>query len=217
MLKEDEKQTLLEVVQTMSVLFWGPTLEQCRPMRQGSFWLPLEKALLLLDPPSDEIFKEIRTTLNHYATAQALFDGLEEEYVRWFINDRQGLRAPLYASCYAAEDPGERAPLMGEPALAMRDLFRSKGLSLADDIGEPPDHLSIELEYLYFLLKKGWSDNDCQLVDEAAAFAATVMLPWVIKLQQALTQVETVGRFYPLMASLLCDILKLVGRLTQRP
>jgi len=216
-LKEDEKQTILEVVQKMSYFFWGPTLEQCQQMREVPFWLPIEKGLLLLDPPADEVFTEIQTLLNHYSTAQALFDGLEEEYVRLFISDRQGLQAPLYASCYVAAEPGERAPLMGEPALAMQARFRSQGLSLADEVGEPPDHLAIELEYLYFLLEKGWSENGKVLLEEASSIGSEIMLPWVRQLQQRLAAIETENRFYPLITTLLCAILKFIGRLNRRP
>lgn len=186
-------------------------------MLQVPFWLPMEKLLPWLDSPSIQVFNKIKTTLNHFSTAQALFDGLGEEYVRLFISDRQGIRAPLYASCYAAAEPGERAPLMGEPALAMQDRLHSQGLSLADDIGEPPDHLSIELEYLYFLLKKGWSDNDDKMVDEASSFATTIMLPWIMKLQQALAEIETASRFYPLITTVLGEVLQLLGRLNKTP
>jgi TorA maturation chaperone TorD len=49
---------------------------------------------------------------------------------------------------------------MGEPAIDMKNRYESKGLSLSDEIHEPPDHISIEQEYLYFLLDKGWSDDD---------------------------------------------------------
>jgi putative dimethyl sulfoxide reductase chaperone len=215
-LEEDEKQTLLEVIQKMSHLFWGPTLEQCENMLQVPYWLPFERVLPWLDSPPDIVFKEVKTLINNFSTAGELFDFLEEAYVRLFISDRQGIRAPLYASCYVGEEPGGRAPLMGEPAIAMEDRFRSKGLSLADDIGEPPDHLSIELEYLYFLLRKGWTDNDNQLVNEASSLASETMLPWVMKLQQALAEIETAGPFYPLLTTLLCAILAFIGELNRR-
>ncbi len=52
---------------------------------------------------------------------------------------------------------------MGPPAVRMKKRFESSGLSLSDNMHEPPDHLSIELEYLYFLLEKGWSDNEGSL------------------------------------------------------
>jgi TorA maturation chaperone TorD len=215
-LTEDDRQAWMEAVQKMSYFFLGPTIEEAENMLQAPYWRSLEKVLPWLDPTSAGVFYTIKTTLNRYSTSQSLFDDLEEEYVRLFISDRQGIRAPLYASCYVGEEPGERAPLMGEPAMAMEDQFRSKGLSLADDIGEPPDHLAIELEYLYFLLRKGWSDHDDTLVNEASSFALETMLPWVMRLQQALTEIETAGPFYPLLTTLLCAILAFIGELNRR-
>ncbi|MBI5602900.1 MAG: molecular chaperone TorD family protein [Deltaproteobacteria bacterium] len=184
-------------------------------MLQPSFWLPIEKVLFRLDSSSEVIFKEIKAVLNHFPTAPALFDGLEEEYVRLFISDRRGIRAPLYASCYGAINSAERAPLMGEPALAMQERFRSKGLSLADDIGEPPDHLSIELEYLYFLLERGWAEDDDLLLKEAGQFASEIMLPWVGQLRQRLEAIETENPFYPLITTLLSAFLKMIGEIKE--
>ena len=212
---EDEKQALLEVIQKMTHFYWGPTLEQCEDMLQVSFWFPMEKVLPLMDAPSTEVYKKIETTLDNFPHARALFDCLEEEYVRLFISDRQGIRAPLYASCYAGEESGQIAPLMGEQALAMRERFASKGLTLADDIGEPPDHLAIELEYLYFLLKKGWAEKDDRLLEEAFSFGSEIMLPWVIKLQKRLSGDETENRFYPLITTFLCAILNLIGQINK--
>ena len=210
---EDEKQALLEVIQKMTHFYWGPTLDQCEDMLQVPFWLPMEKVLPLLAAPAAEVYKKIETTLNNFPHAQALFDCLEEEYVRLFISNRQGIRAPLYASCYAGEESGQIAPLMGEQALAMRERFASKRLTLADDIGEPPDHLAIQLEYLYFLLKKGWAEKDDRLLGEAFSFGSEIMLPWVMKLQRGLEGVETENRFYPLMTTFLGAILKLIGQI----
>ncbi|MBI5604047.1 MAG: molecular chaperone TorD family protein [Deltaproteobacteria bacterium] len=199
----------------MTHFYWGPTLEQCEDMLQVSFWFPMEKVLPLLDAPSTEIYKKIVTTLNNFPHARALFDCLEEEYVRLFISDRQGIRAPLYASCYVTEEPGERSPLMGEPAQAMKERFESKELSLADDVGEPPDHLSIELEYLYFLLEKGWVEDEAPLLKEAGQFASEIMLPWVGQLQQRLEAIETENQFYPLITTLLSAFLKMIGEIKE--
>jgi TorA maturation chaperone TorD len=99
---------------------------------------------------------------------------------------------------------------MGEPAIDMKNRYESKGLSLSDEIHEPPDHISIELEYLYFLLDKGWSDDDQELIREASAFAADVMLPWVSKFQIRLAA-EKKCRFYPLIATMLTTILEIIA------
>ena len=214
-LREEEKQTLLEVIQKISDFFWGPKSEQCEDMLRPSFWLPIEKILPRLDSPSVQVFNKIKTTLNNFSTGQALLQCLEEEYIRLFISDRQGIRAPLYASCYGTEDNGEPALLMGEPALEMIKRFESKGLSLANNIHEPPDHLSIELEYLYFLLERGWGEKDDSLLEEALSFGSETMAPWVMKLQQRLTTIETGNHFYPFIITFLCSILNLVGRLNK--
>jgi TorA-specific chaperone len=95
----------------------------------------------------------------------------------------------------------------------MQRRFQSKGLSLAEDVGEPPDHLAIELEYLYFLLDKGWDDNDDRLITEASSFAAGVMIPWLVKLDQGITINEPPGRFYPSLVSLLISLLQFIGKI----
>jgi TorA maturation chaperone TorD len=66
------------------------------------------------------------------------------------------------------------------------------------------------LEYLYFLLDKGWSDNDQDLIKEASSFTADVMLPWVSRFQTRLAA-EKKCRFYPLMASMLKEILEIIA------
>lgn len=205
----------METLQIMSAFFWGPEPEQCNNMLRESFWLPIERVIPWLEPPSPAVFNEIKMLVNHFTDADPLFHYLEEVYIRLFISDPKGLRTPLYASCYAGEESGKIAPLMGEPALAMKERFRSKGLSLADTIHDPPDHLAIELEFLYFLLEKGWAERDNLLLEEAFSFSSEIMLPWVIKLQERLVADEIENRFYPLITALLCAILRLVGRLNK--
>ncbi|MGD8739258.1 MAG: molecular chaperone TorD family protein [Desulfobacterales bacterium] len=51
---------------------------------------------------------EIKSVLNKFTSADALFHHLEEAYVRLFISDREGVTAPLYASCYETTTSGKR-------------------------------------------------------------------------------------------------------------
>ena len=216
-LKEDEKQALLEALQMMGDIYWGPEPQKCKRMFQRSSWLPFERLIPWLDPPSAEVFKEIKILLDTFSEADTLYNNLEEDYVRLFISDSKGIRTPLHASCYIGEETDEITPLMGKPALDMRERFKSKGLSIAADVAEPPDHLAIELEYLYFLLERGWAEKDNSLLEEAFSFSSEVMLPWVMKLQKRLDVIETENHFYPFISTLLCSILKLVGCLNKTP
>jgi len=111
---------------------------------------------------------------------------LETEYVRLFVSASGGVPAPLYESCHLDSKPRT----MGDSALAMRSRLDEAGLELALDSNEPLDHLTIELEYLYHLLSTGWAGEDPNLIDAGAAFAGTVMLPWVRRFRQSLADAD---------------------------
>jgi TorA-specific chaperone len=101
--------------------------------------------------------------------------------------------------------------MMGEPALKMQRRFKSKGLAVDSDLHEPPDHLAIELEYLYFLLSKGRENPDRELIAEAGSFAAETMLPWVSMLQKQIAS-QMPDHAYTHLASILTAVLYRVGQ-----
>ena len=210
---DDTHQTaLLQGVALLSRFYWGPDTEGSRDLLQGIYLKPFEalKPIAGYEPPG--ILDELKGIGTSFTDKDEIFQYLEQAYVRLFINSRDGSIAPLYASCYGpGSAPEKDTPLMGPPAVLMKERFESKGLSLGDHIHEPPDHLSIELEYLYFLLERGWSEDDAALQNEAVSFAGGIMLPWVIKFQERLVALETECRFYQLTTAILCAILGFIG------
>ena len=211
-LDHTHQTALLEGVALLSRFYWGPDAEFSRDVLQGIFLKPFEalKPMVSYEPPG--ILDELKAINASFTGEDEIFQYLEQAYVRLFINSRDGITAPLYASCYMPGGaPEDDSPLMGPPAILIKERFESKGLSLGDHIHEPPDHLSIELEYLYFLLERGWSTDDATLMDEAVTFSAEIMLPWVLKFQQRLVAVETECRFYQLITAILCAILRFIG------
>ena len=111
---------------------------------------------------------------------------LETEYVRLFIAGPGGVPAPLYASCHL----GGGSRTMGRPALDMRDRLAAAGLAVDLDSNEPPDHLAIELEYLYHLLASGWTGDDPAPAVQGVEFATTVMRPWVRRFRDTLAKAD---------------------------
>jgi TorA maturation chaperone TorD len=188
----------------------------CEKMHQGSFFMVFEKLDHLAGDSAEGTVKEIKSGLKDFCGADAIYDHLEEAYVRLFVSHFGGVQAPLYESCYVGTETGAIAPLMGAPALAMKKRLQEKGLSIGSDVHDPADHISIELEYLYFLLEKGWREGDPQFIREAANFAAQIMVPWVSKLQNRLAG-EVQCRFYPLWVSLLLSILGQIAKTEQAP
>jgi len=213
-LDKKSQTALLDGVAALARFFWGPDPESSREILQGSFLSPFEDLAPRMGYEPPDLLAGLKDIINSFADADTIFQYLEEAYVRLFINSRDGITAPLYASCYVDDRAsGENAPLMGAPADLMKKRFESKGLSLSETMHEPPDHLSIELEYLYFLLKKGWSDNDPAILSEAVSFAGETMRPWVAILRARIAD-EKRCRFYPLITTVAVLILAYLGRQT---
>lgn len=127
---------------------------------------------------------------------------LEADYVRLFINNKEGLTAPLYESCYG---PGQ-SRTMGKSALAMRNRLEKAGLKPSGNLaGEPPDHLCIQLEYLFVLLVRGWSSSDTSFLHDARIFAGEIQ-PWIRKFRAAIAIGDSM-KFYFCCADYLVTLL----------
>jgi TorA-specific chaperone len=215
---QDEKQQkdLLDCISTLARFFWGPDIKSIREVFYNTYLAPFEASNSYVYYTPKGIFKELKAITSRFRNEDEIFQYLESAYVRLFVNSRDGIIAPLYASCYDKGPASDQnSPLMGSSATMMKQLLESKELSLGNDIHEPPDHLSIELEYLYFLLEKEWSDDDTVLLSEAASFADEVMLPWVTSLQSRIAE-ERECRFYPLITALLVSILTFIAQIHKK-
>ena len=201
-----EQTILLDGLKIMGQTFWGPSVEGCTEMMQENYLNRLDSLTSVLKTGAGNRLHEIGSIIRSFSDGDSLYQHLEEGYVRLFISAKGGITAPLYESCYEFEG----APLMGSTAAEMKERFEAKGLSVADTIQEPPDHISIELEYLYFLLDKGWRDQDGALVAEGSAFASDRMLPWISELSEKLASEEEC-RYYPLMAAVLLQVLTVIA------
>ncbi|MGE4421762.1 MAG: molecular chaperone [Pseudodesulfovibrio sp.] len=166
------KIVLLNLMELCAAIFRGPDEQGWREL--ATHGLP-ELLGRVQDFPglAAEPLERLRRALAPHADAGD-FSPLETEYVRLFIAGPGGVPAPLYESCH--RDGAPRT--MGRSALAMGDRLAEAGLEISLPSNEPPDHLALELEYLFHLCAEGWT-NDPALADKAARFADEVMLPWV--------------------------------------
>jgi TorA-specific chaperone len=206
-----EQTILLDGLKIMGQTFWGPSVVECTEMVKEDYLNRLGSLTMVLKTGAGDGLHEIGSIIRSFSDGDSLYQHLEEGYVRLFISAKGGITAPLYESCYEFEG----APLMGRAAAEMKERFEAKYLSVADTIQEPPDHLSIELEYLYFLLDKGWREEEDALAAEAAEFASNTMLPWVSKVSEKLASEEEC-RYYPLMAAVLMQILTVLATMNKK-
>ncbi len=203
---ENEKELLLDGLTLLARIFWGPDASLCQDLCGPSPDI-LSRLGNLLSPPGPAAVRELNQELSACNEPALLYARLEPAYVRLFVSDQGGVAAPLYHSCYQGE-----GLLMGPPAQEMTRRLEAAGLGLdEEESAEPPDHLSVELEYLILLLEDGWSHDDPALLAEASDFAGHFMLPWVEGFLARLAG-ESDSRFYPLAAELLTALLTRLGR-----
>jgi TorA-specific chaperone len=207
----DEKQwdALLTGVQRLCRIFWGPSEAFCRQMLELSFLQPFEAIGSPAKTRWTADLSDLQNLLEGFSDPASLFAYLEQGYVRLFVNAKDGIAAPLYASCYEDEtDPH----LMGAAAVRMQKTLNDLGIRISDDVSEPPDHLSIELEVLYYLLNQAEGPDHRISITQAADFAAEFMIPWINTFYQRLVD-EVHCRFYPLATAVLLGVLDEVANM----
>ncbi|BCS89320.1 TorD/DmsD family molecular chaperone [Pseudodesulfovibrio sediminis] len=178
----DTKITLLKLIELSVAVFRGPDAATWDKINSAGLPELLER-VQKFSLPVASVIQEMRSVLDQSLASAEGISSLETEYVRLFIAGQGGVPAPLYESCYHADEP----QTMGHSAQEMRARLEQVGLAVSLDSNEPPDHLTIELEYLFFLLSEGWFGNDAQAA-MGADFAKTIMLPWMRLFRDALAE-----------------------------
>jgi len=100
------------------------------------------------------------------AMAASTEESLTIEHAKLFIGPFD-LQAPPYGSVYL--DEGYR--VMGDSTMEALDFYRLAGLTLDDGFTELPDHIAVELEFMYFLIHREWSALAQGRPNTAADFA----------------------------------------------
>ena len=118
---------------------------------QEKMWAELRAAAELLDVESQQAISGMEAYVSqHRGDAEQLLNELRVEYTYLFINAVPHVPAPPYESCY---DGAGR--LMNEPVSQVLHLYREAGLTVRDDYDALPDHVSAELEFMFYLIQQG--------------------------------------------------------------
>jgi TorA maturation chaperone TorD len=104
----------------------------------------LTRSLKQVYPRGSVISEKMHKVLMGYSDEE-----LSVEFARLFVGPFE-LKAPPYGSVYL--DEGRR--VMGDSTMEIVKLYRETGLVIKDDFKDLPDHIAVELEYLYFLIFK---------------------------------------------------------------
>lgn len=133
----------------------------------------------------------------------ALLD-LEVEYNRLFIGPMPPV-CPPYESVFDMDRPADdKGTMMGPTSEAMASALRSEGLELTLDYAELPDHMAIEVEFMYYLLSRadaGEKDSGIYL-ERANTFLIEHLSLWLPKFGAKVSQ-ESRHPFYQSIGLLL--------------
>lgn len=170
-------------------------LGDCFKLLAACFYEP-EKSLFIEEAVGDKLGLLLDNQSPAGATAardmQSAIQKLDQEklsidHAALFVGPFELIAAP-YGSVYIEK----KRLVMGKSTLNAAHYYQEAGLSV--DIQEPPDHIVIELEFMYYLCSKEAGAVSAGLVDEVnrfkniqARFFHEVMHPWVPEFCQAIT------------------------------
>lgn len=129
----------------------------------------------------DELVPGSKSTVQHIGIALNKLDQqtLSIDHAELFVGPFELIAAP-YGSVYMEG----RRTVMGESTINVAQYYQEAGLSV--DIKEPPDHIAIELEFMYFLCSKeataiseGQLDESNHYRELQKLFFLSALQPWV--------------------------------------
>jgi TorA maturation chaperone TorD len=205
-LNTGEIKCFLNGLALLSQLYWGPTPELCRELSDPALVEEVTGLSAVLGSDSSRAAQEMLDYLRGSKDPGCLHDEMESAYVTLFVNSHGGVAAPLYQSCY---ESGEGI-LMARPARMMQERLARAGIDLASQTSEPPDHLAVELEYLYLLVEQAYQLDDPSLLSDAREFAAQELLSWIKPFHSRIPQ-EATFRLYASATELLIYMIRLTA------
>lgn len=109
------------------------------------------------------------------------FEALKVDFAKLFVGPYQLLAAP-YGSVYL--DNGRT--LMGDSTLDVKNRYREEGLDTAKNFKDAPDHITAELEFMYYLIFKEietFSNSDIAtaigFIQKQKCFLESHLLAWI--------------------------------------
>lgn len=184
--------TAADVFRLLAACFYQPEREMFIEERLGEH---LVEAVQGAFPEAEDLALQLADALRTSSQEELLLD-----YARLFLGPFEIISHP-YGSVYL---DGEKV-VMGNSTMQLRDLYRQAGFEVAEDIREVPDHIAIELEFLYlliFLIGQANSDEESNRLQALKCkFLSAHLGKWVGPFAEAVRK-GAESNFYRLLADL---------------
>lgn len=104
----------------------------------------LKEGLKRICPPASKFVEKMEESLYKYTNEELLVD-----YAKLFVGPYELIAAP-YGSVYLDKE----RKVMGDSTIKTMEFYREAGLEISKDFKELPDHIAVELEFMYYLIFK---------------------------------------------------------------
>lgn len=158
----------------------------------------LEFKLAEVCKPAIEFVRNMRKAFE----SGAQIEPLKVEFAKLFVGPFKLFAAP-YGSVYL---DGERK-IMGDSTLDVKSRYREAGLDTAQNFKDAPDHISAELEFMYYLIFKeieAFADSDTEtamgFIQKQKSFLEDHLMAWVPKFADSIIK-NAENPFYANLAS----------------
>jgi len=188
----------------------------CFRLLAACFYKPLKEIFL-----QEKVFQNLTSLLEQVCPDAAPFSNqmgesilkysdeeLLVEYAKLFVGPYE-LKAPPYGSIYL--DDGRR--VMGDSTIEVARMYQESGLIMDENFKELPDHIAVELEFMYFLthkkvnvLEKSESDTALVFQEIRDVFLNKYLRTWALEFCQKINT-HTDNAFYAALANCLSTFL----------
>ena len=194
------------------MISWNETscLSDCYKLLAACFYEPdknmlieekvCENLLILLAQQAPDACEAARDMAR--ALSETEQEQLSIDYAALFVGPFELLAAP-YGSVYM--ESGRR--VMGESTQGVLQMYQDAGLNV--EVKEPPDHIVIELEFLYYLANReaaamcdGREDDAARYREQQLVFFSKYLQPWVYGFCNAIRS-GTANQYYRALADCL--------------
>src|SRR3972149_3434824 len=144
-----------EFYKIFSLIFHRPDRELASYLRDG--FLEDIKSLdcAAIDGGFSRFLEENRGT-----DEEEFYKTLTVEYTRLFTNAIPTVPCPPYESVYRED------VIMGDSTLCVLECYNKAGLKVVEKFHDLPDHVAVELEFLYYLTEYGYGDEHDSFIEE---------------------------------------------------
>ncbi|ADI00105.1 TorD/DmsD family molecular chaperone [Salisediminibacterium selenitireducens] len=124
------------------------------------------------------------------------------DYAKLFVGPFD-MKAPPYGSVYL--DDGRR--LMGDSTTAVEKFYSETGVEKLNVYHQPADHISVELEFMYYLYFKYVESGELKYLDRMQRFMQQFLFTWIFKFAKKIRE-NANEPFYLKLAQLTEEIIE---------